>query len=107
MRRPSRTVRKLLATGAALALPPGLIVAAADGESNREGGVFRIAASINSIDPAITLDAGSELQATCAKLMNYPDKPAPAGTRIVPEVAARYPTLSRDGHTYSYRFRSG
>ncbi len=45
--------------------------------------------------------------ATCAKLLNYPDKPAPAGTRLVPEVARSLPTRSADGRTYTFTIRNG
>ena len=45
--------------------------------------------------------------ATCAKLMNYPDAPAPAGWRVQPEVAAARPVVSADGRTYSFRIRKG
>ena len=45
--------------------------------------------------------------ATCAKLMNYPDAPAPAGWRAQPEVAAAQPVVSADGRTYSFRIRPG
>jgi peptide/nickel transport system substrate-binding protein len=71
------------------------------------GGVFRVAGAPSAIDPAITLDAGDVLQATCAKLMNYPDRPMPAGTRIVPEVAAAYPSVSGDGRTFTFTIRRG
>ena len=43
--------------------------------------------------------------ATCAKLMNHPDAPAPAGWRLEPEVAAARPMVSADGRTYSFRIR--
>ena len=39
--------------------------------------------------------------------MNHPDAPAPAGWRVVPEVAAAAPTVSADGLTYSFRIRRG
>ena len=45
--------------------------------------------------------------ATCAKLMNHPDAPAPDGWRVAPEVAARQPIVSADGRTYSFRIRPG
>jgi DNA-binding SARP family transcriptional activator/ABC-type transport system substrate-binding protein len=45
--------------------------------------------------------------ATCAKLMNYPDAPAPAGWRVAPEVATGMPRMSADGRTYSFRVRPG
>ena len=47
------------------------------------------------------------LAATCALLVNYPDKPFPAGAKLVPEVARELPTVSDDGRTYTFRLRSG
>ena len=90
-----------------LALAGGLVPSATPGSVGREGGVFRVAGVPDSIDPAITIDAGDALSATCALLMNYPDKPLPQGTRIVPEVAASYPAVSSDGRTYTFRIRKG
>jgi ABC-type oligopeptide transport system substrate-binding subunit len=46
-------------------------------------------------------------------LMNYPDAPAPRGSRLVPEVSRGFPKISKDGKTYtfslknSYRFSNG
>ena len=45
--------------------------------------------------------------ATCANLLTYPDSAGPYGTRLVPEVAAAMPTVSRDGRTYTFRIRPG
>jgi oligopeptide transport system substrate-binding protein len=51
--------------------------------------------------------------ATCAKLYNYPDKPAPEGAIVIPEVAKGSPKVSRDSKTQtielkrSYRFHTG
>jgi YVTN family beta-propeller protein len=45
--------------------------------------------------------------ATCAKLLNYPDAPAPAGTRLVPEVAQSLPDRTADGKTYTFTIRRG
>ena len=94
----------LVSTAAVVAT--GLLVRGASG-SAYAGGVFRVAGVPNAIDPAITFDAGDVLQATCAKLMNYPDKPMPAGTRIVPEVATSYPSVSGDGRTFTFTIRRG
>jgi DNA-binding SARP family transcriptional activator/ABC-type transport system substrate-binding protein len=60
-------------------------------------------------DPAIATSPWQwQLEyATCAKLMNHPDAPAPAGWRVVPEVAAAAPKVSADGLTYSFRIRRG
>ncbi len=51
--------------------------------------------------------------ATCAELYNYPDKPAPQGAIVVPEVATGLPKVSNDGKTQTiqlertYRFHTG
>ncbi len=47
------------------------------------------------------------LYAVNVTLLNYPDKPAPEGTRLVPEAAAGFPRVSRDGKTYTFTVRSG
>ena len=46
-------------------------------------------------------------RATCAPLLGYADAPPPRGQRLVPEVAAAPPTLSRDRRTYTFRVRRG
>ncbi len=45
--------------------------------------------------------------ATCALLYSYPDRPFPAGSSLVPEVAAGEPLISDDGRTYRFRIRPG
>jgi DNA-binding SARP family transcriptional activator/ABC-type transport system substrate-binding protein len=64
---------------------------------------------LSDIDPAVATNPWQwQLEyATCAKLMNHPDAPAPAGWRVAPEVAAAQPTVSADGLTYSFRIRRG
>ena len=47
------------------------------------------------------------MYATCAGLFNYPDRPAPAGSRPEPEVAAALPVRSADGKTYTFTIRRG
>jgi peptide/nickel transport system substrate-binding protein len=39
--------------------------------------------------------------------MNYPDKPLPAGARLIPEVAVGYPRVSAGGKTYTFTLRKG
>jgi DNA-binding SARP family transcriptional activator len=60
-------------------------------------------------EPALNWDfAAVQIEfATCAQLLNYPDKPAPEGSHPHPEVAAGMPTLSGDGRTYTFRVRRG
>ena len=60
-----------------------------------QAGVLRVASiGIDSLDPAIgyTFDAWAIQYVTCANLLNYPDRPAPEGSRLVPEVAAAMPS---------------
>jgi peptide/nickel transport system substrate-binding protein len=61
------------------------------------------------MDPAIAYTPLSWqlLYATCAKLLNYPDKPGLAGSILTPEVARALPTRSADGRTYTYTIRPG
>jgi YVTN family beta-propeller protein len=76
-----------------------------------QGGVAQIDWGPFSIDPASqdTFNAlSAQLEyATCAKLLNYPDKPAREGSRLQPEVAESMPTISPDGKTYTFTIRNG
>jgi YVTN family beta-propeller protein len=74
------------------------------------GGTARLRASGGGfvVDPALPDGwSWSLLAATCANLLNYPDKPAPAGSRLIPEVAESLPTRSADGKTYTFTIRKG
>jgi peptide/nickel transport system substrate-binding protein len=78
----------------------------------RNGGTFKVsvsAAFVDTPDPALsyTITGWAILDATCAGLMTYPDKPPPAGLRIEPEVAASYPRVSRDAKTFTFTLRPG
>jgi ABC-type oligopeptide transport system substrate-binding subunit len=78
----------------------------------QHGGTLRVNLSgtdVGSLDPALAYDApGWQIEsATCAKLLNFPDRTGSAGLRLVPEVAARFPTVSSDGRTYRFTIRHG
>jgi YVTN family beta-propeller protein len=65
-----------------------------------------------STDPALSgntvdLQALQLYYATCAGLLTYPDRPAPEGTRLVPDVAKGMPSVSADGRTYTFIVRRG
>jgi peptide/nickel transport system substrate-binding protein len=104
--------RRIL-TGGVFAAGAGLLLAAAvaapgAGRSVRAGGTFRISeAGIDSIDPALSVNAGIYLGATCAQLMHYVDKSLPEGRRIVAEAATGYPRVSRDAKTFTFTIRKG
>jgi ABC-type transport system substrate-binding protein len=76
------------------------------------GSTFRIAEPatyIDSIDGALASTAGDVpfLGVACASLMRLPDRPPPAGFRVVPELAAGFPRISRDRKTYVFTIRKG
>jgi ABC-type transport system substrate-binding protein len=78
----------------------------------KRGGTLRLNVSNTDFeftDPAMAYDAigWQMLYAVNISLLNYPDKPAPEGTRLVPEAAAGFPRVSRDGKTYTFTVRSG
>jgi YVTN family beta-propeller protein len=74
-------------------------------------GTVRVDASadVTSMDPALAYDALADqlLYATCAKLVNYPDRPGAAGWQLVPEVAQTLPVISNGGRKYTFAIRPG
>lgn len=66
-----------------------------------------LSVDIDYVDPALSyyVPTWAIEYATCAKLVNYPDLPAPEGGRLRPEVARALPTVSPDGRTYTFELR--
>jgi YVTN family beta-propeller protein len=102
--------------------PQGLVVAAGKlwvSTQNRvlspsppSGGRLRVESQgdfFETLDPALAFTSLTwQLEyATCAKLLNYPDRPGAAGSQLVPEVAKALPSRSPDGRTYAFRIRRG
>ena len=87
------------------------VVSGAMGSNDqRRGGIFKVVLSdLDYVDPALSYSLGgwAILDTTCARLMTYPDKPAPEGLRVVPEVAVDYPKISHNGKTYTFTLRTG
>jgi DNA-binding SARP family transcriptional activator len=77
--------------------------------------VGRSAVWFDVTDPALSAVPGvrswpaeQQLQdATCAGLLRYRPAPAPIRWRLVPEVAAAPPAVSRGARTFTFRIRSG
>ena len=80
-----------------------------DSLEGRVAKFFSHAGELGGDEPALNVDPGGyQIEfATCAKLLNYPDKPPPEGLRLAPEIATGMPTISRDRRTYTFRVRPG
>jgi oligopeptide transport system substrate-binding protein len=107
--------RRLMLSVAMLATGVGLLVAAgfatpAESGNERAGGTFRYSldTDIDYVDPALAyyVPTWQIEYVTCSMLMNYPDAPAPRGSRIAPDAAAAMPTISRNGRVYTFRVRT-
>lgn len=76
-----------------------------------QGGTLRADAfdDVDYMDPALAYGPLSWqlLYATCAKLLNYPDKSGLAGSQLVPEVAQSLPAISNASKTYRFTIRPG
>jgi peptide/nickel transport system substrate-binding protein len=66
---------------------------------------IELAVDIGPVDPALSyyVPAWTIEYATCAKLLNYPDRNAPVGGLLEPEVATGMPMVSADGKTYTFQ----
>jgi peptide/nickel transport system substrate-binding protein len=77
----------------------------------KKGGTLKVnlAADTDHVDPALAYYQISVqiLYPSCTMLLNYPDKPAPEGTRLQPEGAETMPEVSDDGKTYVFTVRDG
>ncbi len=83
------------------------------GATAPNGGIFRVYisqdAGLDHVDPALSFSpvGWALIDTYCARLLTYPDRPPPAGFRIVPEVAATQPQVSRDSRTFRFTLRTG
>jgi peptide/nickel transport system substrate-binding protein len=102
----------IVAFGAAILLAGSARVEPASARAaSASADTFNIAFGSNafdSVDPALAYsESWLVLDATCVRLMNFPDKPPPDGLRVVPEVAAAYPRVSKDAKTFTFTLRNG
>jgi peptide/nickel transport system substrate-binding protein len=87
-----------------------VLVAAARPAAESGSWTFRVAVSFGAtpVDPALSGDPGPPVfSAICANLYRYPAASGPRGGRLVPEVAAGPPRISRDSRTYTFTLRRG
>jgi len=100
----------LLVAGASLLVAASFASAGNNASALKKGGIWKTGTTGASvqIDPqlAYITTAWWIEYATAAKLYNYPDKPGPAGSKLIPEVASKF-TVSRNGRVYKFTIRKG
>jgi len=79
---------------------------------SKKGGTLNFGVANSDVDysdPALAYGVLSwEIEyETCVKLINYPDKGGAEGSRLIPEAAAGFPVISKDGKTYSFTVKPG
>jgi ABC-type transport system substrate-binding protein len=115
---PKRLWLSLAATVVGAALLAATAVASPAGKTKGHtsshataGGTLRVNLSdtdFDYLDPALAYAQWSwqVTYLTELKLLNYPDKPAPAGSQLVPD-GAGLPVISKDGKTYTFTIKPG
>lgn len=114
--------RKLWFSVAALAIGASLLVAAgfassassgverSAGPTQKKGGTLRFSKStdVDYVDSALAYftDTWQMQFATTARLYSYPDKGGAEGATVIPEVAAGFPVVSKDGKTYTIKLKN-
>jgi len=78
----------------------------------KKGGTLKVAISegdFEHTDPGIAYDttSWSMMYSINQTLVNYPEKPGAEGSKLYPEAAEAFPTVSKDGKTYTFKVRSG
>ena len=101
----------IAALGALLLVVAGF-ASAASSSAAKKGGTMRLNMSgtdVDFSDPSLAYGTISwQIEfATALKLMNYPDKPPPVGSRLRPEAAVAAPIISKNGRTYTFTIRKG
>jgi ABC-type transport system substrate-binding protein len=102
-----------LFVGAGLAGSTGSMAPAKAGDAEaKRGGTLRINLSTTDyefLDPSLSYEAPGwqVLYMTNLMLLNYPDKPAPEGSRLAPDATTGFPRISSDGRTYTFTIKPG
>lgn len=116
--------KKVWLSGAMATLGAAMLIAAAfagpaSSKANKpfasgqkKGGTLNInmsATDVDYIDPTLAYGTISWaiLDSVCVKLFYYPDKPDPVGAQLAPDGATGFPTVSKDGKTYTFTVKSG
>ncbi|MFL5953489.1 MAG: ABC transporter substrate-binding protein [Gaiellaceae bacterium] len=78
----------------------------------KKGGTLRInqaASDFDYVDPqlAFRTDDSAMLYPTAMQLVSFPEKAGAAGSQLYPQAATAFPTVSKDGKSYTFHIRSG
>ena len=100
------------AAGVILLVAAGFASAAPTSSAAKTGGTMRLnmsATDVDFMDPSLAYGTISwQIEyATALKLVNYPDKPAPLGSRLQPEAAVGMPVVSSNGKQYTFTIKRG
>ena len=76
------------------------------------GGTLKVNAGnadFDFVDPqlAYRTDDWDMLFTTSMQLVSFPEKTGPAGSQLYPQAATAFPTVSKDGKTYTFHIRPG
>jgi peptide/nickel transport system substrate-binding protein len=100
-----------LLAASAIAGPSGSAAPAAKASGQaRVGGTFKhsLSVDIDYVDPALAyyVPSWAIMYSTGAMLLNYPDAPAPKGSRLTPDVAKGFPRIAKNGLTYTFQLKN-
>jgi peptide/nickel transport system substrate-binding protein len=118
MRRKQMLSLFMLVVGVALLVAAMTVGAAssathkATGKNALKGGTLKInenSGDFDFVDPqlAYRTDDWDMIFTTSMQLVSYPEKTGPAGSQLYPQAATAFPTISKDGKTYTFHIRTG
>src|SRR5665648_54253 len=106
-----RTLRAEMGMSLALALTVGLNACGSSSTSSKSGGTVTVlmGTAPDSLDPGLgaTTQSYEATWITYTGLLTYAHTSGEAGTKLIPGLAERLPTVSANGKTYTFTLRKG
>ena len=106
-----RTLRAVMGMSLALALTVGLNACGSSSTSSKSGGTVTVlmGTAPDSLDPGLgaTTQSYEATWITYTGLLTYAHTSGEAGTKLIPGLAERLPTVSANGKTYTFTLRKG
>jgi peptide/nickel transport system substrate-binding protein len=100
----------MLSMGVALIAAASIVgVASAKSSSHPNLIVTQAGTGYDTLDPQLSYVSNDWglLYNTEMTLLNFPSKPGVQGTKLIPEAASAYPTITNNGKTYLFKIRPG